>query len=343
MKRSVLEMSFFSLLILAGAALLFFIFKPYLFALFVGLIFAVIFTPVYKKICHYLKGRATISSLITVFLILVVILIPLFVLATILFQEAKDATIQFQQGNGAASFLEEKIIAIEGYVNDLAPDANFDIDLRKFAEDGAGWIAKNLNVLFSEFAKGTISLFLTIISLFFFLRDGEKIKKTVISWSPLDDKHDERILEKMTTAVNSVVKGTLFIAVIQGFLSGIGFAIFGIPSPVLWGFVATIAALIPSIGTGLVLVPALLYLYFSSAPLWALVGLIAWGFGVVGLVDNFLRPVLIEKGIKIHPFLILLSVFGGISFFGPIGFLAGPITLSFVFALIEVCPKVLKK
>ena len=239
-------------------------------------------------------------------------------------------------------FLEEKIVAIEKYVNDLAPDSNFDIDLYKFVENGVSWIAKNLDVLFSEFAKGTINLFLVIISLFFFLRDGKKIKKTVIRWSPLDDKYDERILDKMTVAVNSVVKGSLLIAIIQGFLSGIGFVIFGVPSPVLWGFVATIAALIPSVGTGLILIPAVLFLYFSSAPVWAIVGLIAWGLGVVGLVDNFLRPILIEKGIKIHPFLILLSVFGGISFFGPIGFLAGPITLSFVFALIEVCPSVLK-
>ncbi|MCK5027422.1 MAG: AI-2E family transporter [Candidatus Pacebacteria bacterium] len=343
MKRNVLEMSFFLLLIFAGVTFLFFIFKPYLLALFVGLIFAIVFAPVYQKLNQRLNGRATISSLITVILVLVVILIPLFVLGTVLFQEAKDATIQLQQGDSAALFLEEKISAIEGYVNDLAPDANFNIDLRKIVVDGVNWIAKNLNVLFSEFAKGTINLFLMIISLFFFLRDGEKIKKTVIEWSPLDDKYDERILKKMTTAVNSVIKGTLFIAAIQGFLSGIGFAIFGVPSPVLWGSIAAIAALIPSVGTGLILMPAVLYLYFSAAPLWALIGLVVWGVGVVGLVDNFLRPILIEKGIKIHPFLILLSVFGGISFFGPIGFLAGPITLSFVFALIDVCPKVLKK
>ena len=343
MKQKILERGFFLILLLVGVALLFFIFKPYLLALFVGILFAILFAPVYENIYNRLNGRPNISSFITVFLVLVVILIPLFVLGAVLFQEAKDATIHLQSGDGAIFFLEKKIIVIEGYVNNLAPDVNFDIDLRKYIGNGIGWIAKNLDVLFSEIAKGTVNLFLMIISLFFFLRDGDKIKKIILKWSPLDDKYDERILEKMTTAVSSVIKGTLFIAAIQGFLSGIGFALFGVPSPVLWGFVATIAALIPGVGTGLVLIPAVLYLYFSSAPIWALVGIIAWGVGVVGIVDNFLRPIFIEKGVKIHSFLILLSVCGGISFFGPIGFLAGPITLSFVFALIDVCPKVLRR
>ena len=72
------------------------------------------------------------------------------------------------------------------------------------------------------------------------------------------------------------------------------------------------------------------------------IGLAIWGGLIVGLVDNFLRPILIERGVKLHPFLILLSVFGGISLFGPIGFLVGPIMLSFVFALIDVYPQVMR-
>ena len=73
--------------------------------------------------------------------------------------------------------------------------------------------------------------------------------------------------------------------------------------------------------------------------MWAL-GLLVWGLLLVGLIDNVLRPILIEKDIKIHPLLILLSVFGGISFFGPIGFLVGPIVLSFVFALVDLYPSI---
>ena len=124
-------------------------------------------------------------------------------------------------------------------------------------------------------------------------------------------------------------------ALIQGILTAVGFTFFGIPNATLWGSVAAITALIPGIGTALVLLPAILYLYFSGETLFA-VGLLLWGMTAVGLVDNFLGPKLVERGMRLHPFLILLSVLGGVGFFGPLGFLLGPLVLSLLFALIEI-------
>ena len=124
-------------------------------------------------------------------------------------------------------------------------------------------------------------------------------------------------------------------ALIQGILTAVGFTFFGIPNATLWGSVAAITALIPGIGTALVLLPAILYLYFSGETLFA-VGLLLWGMTAVGLVDNFLGPKLASYGMRLHPFLILLSVFGGVGFFGPLGFLLGPLVLSLLFALIEI-------
>jgi len=96
-----------------------------------------------------------------------------------------------------------------------------------------------------------------------------------------------------------------------------------------------VAALIPGIGTALVLTPAILWLYFIGEMLLA-GGLLLWGVTAVGLVDNFLGPKLVEKGTQLHPFLILLSILGGIGFFGPLGFLLGPLVLSMLFALLEI-------
>lgn len=95
------------------------------------------------------------------------------------------------------------------------------------------------------------------------------------------------------------------------------------------------AALIPGIGTALVLTPAIMFL-FLKGEVFSGVGLIAWGMGAVGLVDNFLGPKLVGRGMRLHPLIILLSVLGGIGFFGPIGFLLGPLTISLLFALLNI-------
>jgi len=104
---------------------------------------------------------------------------------------------------------------------------------------------------------------------------------------------------------------------------------------VLWGSVTAIAALIPGVGTSLVLIPAILFLFISGR-FFPGFGLLIWGAGAVGLVDNFLGPKLVGRGMRMHPFIILLSVLGGIGFFGPVGFLLGPLTISLFFAFFEI-------
>jgi predicted PurR-regulated permease PerM len=103
----------------------------------------------------------------------------------------------------------------------------------------------------------------------------------------------------------------------------------------LWGSFAVVAALIPGFGTALVIVPGVIYLFFASTTLHA-IGLLIWGILGVGLIDNYLGPLLVNRGVHIHPFLILLSVMGGLVFFGPIGFIAGPLLVALLFALLEI-------
>jgi len=341
MNTKLLTTIFFFLLVTSGVVLLFLIFRPYLASILVALIFAVVFYPVKNFFLRRLKIKNTIGSLITTILVLVVIVVPIFLLGIMLFQEAKDLVVNLPNGGLVTQYVEERLASVVERINAIAPDVNLELTITTYIKDSVGWIVDRFGLLFSGIVKGTINVFLMIVALFFFLKDGEKIKKTILDWSPLGDKHDQEILKKMEIAVNSIVKGALFIAIIQGILAGMGFAIFQVPSPVLWGFVVMLTALVPGIGTIIVTIPAVLYLYFSTGLFWA-VGLLIWGVAIVGLVDNFLRPILIKRGVKIHPFLILLSVFGGIGFFGPIGFFAGPIVLSFVFALIDAYPYVME-
>ena len=124
-------------------------------------------------------------------------------------------------------------------------------------------------------------------------------------------------------------------------LASLAFFAFGLPHPVLWGALTSFAALIPMVGVALVFVPTIAYL-FLSVGVGSAAGLLVSGV-VIGAADNILGPILFEKGLQMSPLLILLSVLGGFAFFGPVGFLAGPVTLSLLFALLDLYPLLVKQ
>lgn len=214
------------------------------------------------------------------------------------------------------------------------PD-EFQIDIGHYVREGLGGIVQNLGAFFSSVVRGAFMMFIFLVSLYFMLKDGGKLESYIIELSPLRDKDDEFIVQRLKLAVAAVVKGSLSVGIIQGLLTGLGFAIFGMPNPVLWGSVAAVAALVPGIGTALVLLPAILYLFFSGHT-GASIGLAIWGATAVGLIDNFLGPKIIGKGIQLHPLAAFFAVVGGLAFFGPMGFLLGPLAVSLCLALIEI-------
>jgi len=130
--------------------------------------------------------------------------------------------------------------------------------------------------------------------------------------------------------------GSMTIALAQGFFTGLGFWIFGVPNPFFLGTLAGLLALVPTFGPALVWFPVAMYLYFTRDGSFVWLYQIIWGVFAVGLIDNFLGPLVINKGIKIHPLFILLSIIGGISIFGPEGFIFGPLVLSIFVAIIKV-------
>jgi predicted PurR-regulated permease PerM len=192
-----------------------------------------------------------------------------------------------------------------------------------------------LGSVFSSIAFFSLNAFLFFISLFYLLRDGSGFKKAIISASPLSDSDDEAVFTRLENAVNSVIKGSLTIAVIQGTLVTLGFLVFGIPNSFLWGTLATVTALIPGLGTALVLGPGIIYLFLTGSQVAAF-GLLIWGISAVGLIDNLIGPKLIGKNIQIHPLVILLAVLGGLAFFGPLGIFLGPLSAALFFSFLEI-------
>lgn len=335
---------FFTLLLCAAVASVI-IFLPFLTPIVLAIAAAVIAYPLYKAILRIIGGgsiRRNLASLFTVFFVVIVVLVPLFFIIAKIYSEVQSLYALLIDESGRSQVI-STLNTLSSYLSKLLfnafPNYSFDsLNVAEYLKNALAWVFGNLDTIFSSFAKVAAYVFVFLMALFYFLRDGEQIKKKFIAWSPLLDTHDEYISLTMKRAVRSVFLGTITVSVIQGFMTGIGFLIFGIPAPAVWGSVAAVASMIPGLGTSLVIIPGIIYLIFSGQFGFA-VGLFLWGVVAVGLIDNFIGPQIVGSGIRVHSFLILISVLGGLATFGLIGFVLGPLILAFLFALLDIYRK----
>lgn len=326
-----LQLPFFIALFIAILVLAFQIFKPLLPVLAVAAMFAVILHPAQARLVKLLRGHDGISAAIIVAISALILMIPLSFLGTQVYRETNDllSSLTTNGSNYVDLFNQYIGESLRRYF------PNFDPDIPSYVEQALGWIAGNLGQIFSGAITTVLYIFLGFIALYYFLKDGKRFAQSIMELSPLADTYDREIAGRLEQAINSVVKGSLLIALIQGVLTGIGFTIFGVPNPALWGTIAAIGALIPGVGTTIVLLPAILYLFFTGQTIPGL-GLTIWGATAVGLIDNLLGPSWVGRGANIHPLLVLFSVIGGIAFFGPLGFFLGPLVLSLLYALVDI-------
>ena len=334
---------YFLLIILAITFVLsFYILRPFLFAFTLAIVFAVLFQPLYRKILKYSFRRETLAAFLTTVIILILIVTPLVALVAQIFKEAKNLYITLAMGGGKDVILNSLNSLVAQFYERFPGLPEFSINFEQYLKQGLSWILSHLGAVFSNLANMVATAFLFLISLYYLLKDGVKLRKKVIDLSPLNDVNDEMIINKLESAMSSVIKGNFLIALIQGTMTAVGFAIFGVPNFILWGTVAAVTSLIPTLGTSLVFVPTIILL-FISGQYFSAVGLLIWGALAVGLIDNLLGPKLIGRGMQLHPLLILLSVLGGIIYFGPIGLLLGPIILSLLFALLDIYYHIINK
>jgi len=334
-----LPIIFFSILLAVALALSFFILRPYLGALFVALVFYIALKPIYNFLLKIFGGRANLASLVVVVAVVLAIIAPLVFFGFALFDDAANLYFKLANGIERDSYIIKISTLVEKYAKVLTPDATLDVE--GYIKNSLALVVDHLGLFFSSLVEVLISAVIMLFALFFLLRDGQKFKKEVFGLSPLADNYDQDIFDFVERAVNAVVHGSLVVGLVQGILVGIGFTVFGVPNAVLWGALAAIVSLIPTVGTAVIVIPAVIYLIIVSSPALA-IGLAVWGIFVVGLSDNFLKPILMNRGVRLQPLLVLLSVLGGLAFFGPIGFIAGPVIVSLGFSLLRLYPLVLK-
>lgn len=330
MSRIVEYTFFFGLLGMAGY-MVWQILLPFVSALALSVIIVTICHPLYLRLLKKMpRQNKSLAAFLSTMLVLTVIIIPLLLVSSLIIGEI----VAFYQDLDAGDMsLQIALITLESSLESFLPGVQ--IDLAEQLKLSAQWLTGNIASIFASTVSTLFIFFISIIGSFYFFRDGREMLKTVIKASPLPDHEDEIIFERMARAVRTIATGTLLVALIQGSLVAIGFTLFGIERAILLGSVASVGALIPGIGTTIITAPAIIYLFFIGEVANG-IGLLIWSVLIVGLVDNLIGPYLLSRGNNLHPFAILISVLGGISLFGPIGFIVGPVIVALFIVLLEI-------
>jgi len=183
--------------------------------------------------------------------------------------------------------------------------------------------------------NATIGLGLAVFVLFYLLRDGEKLMAWIRNATPLPGDVQTKLYDRVDDMTRAVLLGHVLVAIIQGAIAGLGLVVVGIPNVLLWTGVMILLALLPFIGTFFVWGPAGIYLLSAGETVGG-VFLLAYGTVIVGISDEYLRPVIVDRYAEVSPAIIVIGVIGGLSAFGVMGLFIGPIIVGALKAAIEV-------
>nr|MBP7566156.1 AI-2E family transporter [Burkholderiaceae bacterium] len=302
---------FLTLLLLISIAFVA-ILVPFYGAVFWGMILALLFTPLHRRLLPRLGGRANLSALATLGVILVIVIIPVAVIAASLVREA--SSIYQRVGSGQLDF-GQYFQQIMGLLPQWAVSLLDRLGLGNFAAvqqqlsgaaaRGSQFIATQaLNIGQNTF-EFVIGFGVMLYLLFFLLRDGRELSARILQAIPLNALHKQKLMGKFTTVIRATVKGNIVVAVTQGALGGIIFWILGVQGVVLWSVIMAFLSLLPAVGAGLIWGPVALY-FLATGKLVQGTVLIAYGILVIGLVDNVLRPILVGKDTKMPDYVVLI-------------------------------------
>ncbi len=329
--------------LLVAASLAFaWILWPFYGAILWAVILATVFATVHRWLLDAMPERRNLAAVLTLLLIVAIVLLPLALTAASLVAEATNFYERVQSGEiNLGRMLQQFLDALPGWarriLNRLGVTDVGDVQSRLAAllKEGSQFFATQAVLVGQGTANFVISLFLMLYLLFFFLRDGGMLSRRIRDAIPLRSEQKRALFEKFAVVVRAMVKGTIVVAIVQGALGGLIFWLLGIHAPVLWGVVMAFLSLLPAVGAAIVWFPVALYLLATGA-VWQGVILIAFGAGVIGLVDNLLRPYLVGKDTRMPDYIVLISTLGGLVIFGLNGFVIGPLIAAMFFAVWDI-------
>jgi predicted PurR-regulated permease PerM len=308
-----------------------FILWPFMGAVLWAVAIAIVFEPVHARVREQTGQRATLASLLTLALIVLIVILPLILVGSAVVQEAAAAVQKIRGGQvNFGQYLQMVVAALPEWVRNLLDRlglmnlAALQQQLASLLAGSGQFITTHLLGLGQNTLDFVVALFVMLYLLFFLLRDGRTLSHQIAQTLPLRPEHAQRLLAQFVTVVRATVKGNIVIAVVQGVLGGVAFAVLGLPGALLWGTLMSLLSLLPAVGAALVWGPVAAYMLFTGQ-VWSAVGLTLWGVLAIGLVDNVLRPILVGRDTRLPDYLVLVTTLGGIAVFGINGFVIGPV------------------
>ena len=329
--KAKLEMPSLLVLFIGVAALVYLVFKPFLPILVLAAVLAVLLHTFFESTVRLLNGKRSAVAALFVVLVLAFCIVPLFFLGSQIFNEAQILYTQVR-GN-ESSYIQYLKNAFENPIRQMYP--GFSINVNDYTAGALAYISDNAGILVTQTAYILFETFLMLLAFFFFLRDGRRMLGSITALSPFREEHTRAILGKTYATIGAVMRGTLLVAVIRLLVLSFGFYVFGIPNALLWGTVAGIVGAVPGLGTLFSVAPAVLYLYLSGN-IVASVGLALLGVFTIVLIDNMLTAYFIDTVLQLPSVFVLFSILGGILFFGPLGFILGPLVLALFLSILDI-------
>ena len=320
------------LLLLALVTIAFiWILLPFYGAIFWAVALGILFAPLQRKLLLRFKGRRNLATFTTLGVCTVIAIIPVVITTALLVQEVATLYKDVESGKiNVASYVMQFKDILPVYVQewlDRLGMGNIDglsAKISKGALEGSQFFATQVFSFGQSTFELVVGFFIMLYLLYFFIRDGQQMVRTIRNAVPLAEQQKRLLQLKLRRVVRASVKGNLAVAITQGALGGVIFWILGIHSALFWAVLMMFLSLLPAVGAGIVWAPVALYFVVSGA-VWEGVVLALYGVFVIGMVDNVLRPIMVGKDTKMPDFLILISTLGGMAIFGLNGFVIGPL------------------
>jgi predicted PurR-regulated permease PerM len=334
------EQSSFLLMLLLVTLLFFYLLKPFFGVIFWACVVGVLFYPLQQKLLKIWGQHPNLTAVVALMICLVIVVIPaLFVIGSF-FKEGVALYQRLQSGEIDPGLYLDQIRKSFPVIQDIFE--RLDIDPNNLKEQLAGTAIATSGLVAHnamQLGQGTLQFFmglgLMLYVAFFMLRDGPKLIALLVRALPLGDERGQLLFAKFVEVTRATVKGSLAVAAVQGSLGGLIFWVLNIHGALLWGVVMVVLSLIPVIGAGLIWAPVAIYLLAVGEWVKGFI-LIAFGVGIIGLVDNILRPILVGRDTKLPDYIVLLSTLGGFVVFGTNGFVIGPLVAALFAAFWEI-------
>ncbi len=332
----------FAIAFLIVVILAFFVVRPLLIVVLAAVILAYVFYPLYKRINEKLMSDSLSALLVTLFIFLI-ILAPTLILANSLTKEF----LQLVSSASQPECLKGLTCNIFNYLKGISPDLSGSIRtfVNSLVAATANYIASEASSIFLSLSTMFFHMTILFFIVYYFLKDGERIVKRAVELVPLREVHKRELAEKVDSVTHAMIFGNFVVAILQGLAAFLGFWLLGVPNPVLWALVTLFVSLIPVLGAFFVWFPAAVIIavngFILNEQSMVLKGIALFFYGafVISMIDNLIKPKLVGERANVHPVLILIGAVGGISVFGIVGLIIGPLVLALLLVFLEMAEK----